>query len=135
MSILSAKNLTRHYQIKRGMFKPKGLVKALNGVSFELEAKQTLAVVGESGCGKSTLARQLTLIEQPTSGQLLIEGIDVAAMNAGERKALHSKVQMVFQNPYASLNPRKKIHTILDEPLKINSTKLCRLKLKSKIKM
>ncbi len=121
MIILSAKNLVRHYQIKRGLFKPKGLVKALNGVSFELAEKQTLAVVGESGCGKSTLARQLTLIEQPTSGQLIIEGVDVAPLAASERKALHSKVQMVFQNPYASLNPRKKISTILDEPLKINS--------------
>ena len=74
--VLEARELTRHYEISRGLFKPNALVRALNGVSFQLEAGKTLAVVGESGCGKSTLARALTLIEEPSSGSLQIAGQD-----------------------------------------------------------
>ncbi|HWV11272.1 MAG TPA: ATP-binding cassette domain-containing protein, partial [Pseudomonas sp.] len=76
--ILSARELTRHYSVSRGLFKPAANVQALNGVSFELHAGKTLAVVGESGCGKSTLARALTLIEEPSSGSLQIAGQEVA---------------------------------------------------------
>ena len=76
--LLDAKNLSRHYQVSRGVFKPPATVKALNGVSFSLAAGQTLAVVGESGCGKSTLARALTLIEKPTGGSLELDGTDAA---------------------------------------------------------
>ena len=83
------------------------LVKALDGVSFSLEAGRTLAVVGESGCGKSTLARLVTLIEPPTAGALLIDGEDVATADRGRRRRLRQDVQMVFQNPYGSLNPRQ----------------------------
>ncbi|WP_137939760.1 peptide ABC transporter ATP-binding protein [Chitinivorax sp. B] len=119
--ILIAKELSRHYQVSRGFMKGQATVRALNNVSFELEPGKTLAVVGESGCGKSTLARQLTMIEQPTSGHLAIEGIDVASANKLTLKQMRSKVQMVFQNPYASLNPRKQIGSVLDEPLLINS--------------
>jgi dipeptide transport system ATP-binding protein len=117
MSVLVADNLTKHYRINRGLMRGHSLVKALNGVSFTLAAGETLAVVGESGCGKSTLARQLTLIEEPTSGKLIIDGKDTAGVVGEEKKKLHAKVQMVFQNPYASLNPRKKIKTTLAEPL------------------
>ncbi|MDT3718580.1 peptide ABC transporter ATP-binding protein [Pseudomonas oryzihabitans] len=120
-SVLEARNLTRHYQLSRGLFKDSATVKALNGVSFDLQAGRTLAVVGESGCGKSTLARALTLIEQPTAGSLLIGGQDVAQADAARRKALRREVQMVFQNPYASLNPRRKIGDQLAEPLQINT--------------
>lgn len=77
--VLTARDLTRHYEVSRGLFKGHALVRALNGVSFELEAGKTLAVVGESGCGKSTLARALTLIEEPSSGSLKIAGQEVAA--------------------------------------------------------
>jgi dipeptide transport system ATP-binding protein len=97
-------------------------VRAIDGVSFTLEAKRTLAVVGESGCGKSTLARQLVLIERPTRGTLAIEGTDVAHADGTTLAALRPRVQMVFQNPYASLNPRWTIHATLDEPLKLNTT-------------
>jgi dipeptide transport system ATP-binding protein len=117
MSVLVADSLTKHYRIKRGLFRGHSVVKALNGVSFSLAPGETLAVVGESGCGKSTLARQLTLIEEPTSGTLIIDGKDTIGVTGDEKKKLHAKVQMVFQNPYASLNPRKKINTILAEPL------------------
>lgn len=107
--VLTARELTRHYEVSRGLFKGHALVRALNGVSFELEAGKTLAVVGESGCGKSTLARALTLIEEPSSGSLKIAGQEVAGANKAERKQLRKDVQMVFQSPYASLNPRQKI--------------------------
>ena len=120
-SVLSARDLTRHYEVSRGLFKPRATVRALNGVSFELKAGETLAVVGESGCGKSTLARALTLIEEPTSGSLQIAGHDVTQADRAQRKLLRRDVQMVFQNPYASLNPRRKIGDQLAEPLAINS--------------
>lgn len=121
-SVLSARELTRHYEISRGLFKPAATVRALNGVSFELQPGETLAVVGESGCGKSTLARALTLIEEPTSGSLQIAGQEVAGAGKAARKQLCKDVQMVFQNPYASLNPRQKIGDQLGEPLLINTS-------------
>lgn len=120
-NVLQARDLTRHYEVSQGFLKGHATVKALNGVSFDLAAGRTLAVVGESGCGKSTLARQLTLIEPPTSGSLLLDGVDAARASAPELKAMRTKVQMVFQNPYASLNPRQKIGTQLAEPLQINT--------------
>ena len=120
-AVLTARDLTRHYAISRGLFKPNALVRALNGVSFELQAGQTLAVVGESGCGKSTLARALTLIEEPSSGSLQIAGQEVTGADKAQRKQLRRDVQMVFQNPYASLNPRQKIGDQLGEPLLINT--------------
>ena len=120
--VLSARELTRHYEVSRGLFKGHALVRALNGVSFELEAGKTLAVVGESGCGKSTLARALTLIEDPSSGSLQIAGHEVKGASKEQRKQLRRDVQMVFQSPYASLNPRQKIGDQLAEPLLINTS-------------
>ena len=119
-TVLVADKLTRHYSVKRSMF-AQGTVKALNGVSFSLQRGKTLAVVGESGCGKSTLARQLTMIEAPTSGRLLIDGEDVADANRAKIADLRQRVQMVFQNPFASLNPRKTVEQTLGEPLAINT--------------
>lgn len=120
-TVLQAHELTRHYSVSRGLFKPAATVQALNGVSFALEAGRTLAVVGESGCGKSTLARALTLIEEPSAGSLQIAGREVAGASKAERKQLRRDVQMVFQNPYASLNPRQKVGDQLAEPLLINT--------------
>ena len=124
--VLEAQALTRHYAVSTGFLKPKGLVRALDGVSFTLVAGRTLAVVGESGCGKSTLARQLTMIEPATSGALLLENsesklADVIYADATLRKQLRRQVQMVFQNPFSSLNPRKKVGHALEEPLAINT--------------
>ena len=119
--VLSVRDLTRHYQVSRGFLKEKATVKALNGISFELKSGKTLAVVGESGSGKSTLARQLTLIEEPSSGHLILDGTDASKLKQHEIQALRSKVQMVFQNPYGSLNPRRKIGDQLAEPLIINT--------------
>ena len=119
--LLEADKLSRHYAVRRGMFKPPAVVKALNGVSFTLRAGESLAVVGESGCGKSTLARALTLIEKPSGGALRIDGKDVADASRNDLRTLRQSVQMVFQNPYASLNPRKRIEQMLEEPLRLNT--------------
>ncbi len=119
--LLEARDVAKHYVVSRGFMRPKGLVRALDGVTFAVEQGRTLAVVGESGCGKSTLARQVTMIERPTSGTLLLDGQDVAKADAATRKRLRPVVQMIFQNPYASLNPRKKVGTLLEEPLVINT--------------
>ncbi len=119
--ILEARDLRRNYEAKRGFFGATATVKALAGVSFRLDAGKTLAIVGESGSGKSTLARLLTLIEEPTAGQLLIDGKDVAHADAATRKQLRREVQIVFQNPYGSLNPRQTIGAILEEPLLVNT--------------
>lgn len=120
-AVLEARDLTRYYPVGGGLGKEKKVVKALNGVSFELQAGKTLAVVGESGCGKSTLARQLTLIETPTSGSLAINGTETAKLGSGRLKAMRTEIQMVFQNPYASLNPRQTIAFQLTEPLAIHT--------------
>jgi dipeptide transport system ATP-binding protein len=116
--LLQADDLTREYRVRRGPFKPAGVVKALAGVSFSLRAGRTLAVVGESGCGKSTLARVLTMIEPPTAGRLVIDGADVAHADGATRRALRPRVQIVFQNPFGSLNPRQTIGAALEEPLR-----------------
>ncbi|MEX2199766.1 MAG: dipeptide ABC transporter ATP-binding protein [Dongiaceae bacterium] len=120
-TLLEARDLARHYAVRSGWFTRARTLKAVEGASFTLEPGRTLAVVGESGCGKSTLARLVTMIEPPTHGSLLIDGIDVADGNRETRRKLRPVVQMVFQNPYASLNPRKKVGTILEEPLAINT--------------
>ncbi len=117
--LIEARDLARHYVVSRGFLRGHSTVRALDGVSFTLAAGRTLAVVGESGCGKSTLARQVTMIETPSAGTLAIDGHDVAGASAATRRRLRPLVQMVFQNPYASLNPRRKVGALLEEPLLI----------------
>ena len=119
--LLEAVDLARYYPVARGWFRGGGTVKALDGVSFQLYSHQTLAVVGESGCGKSTLARLLTLIEPPSSGSLYLLGHDLSRATSRERRAIQRQVQIIFQNPFSSLNPRKKVGTILQEPLVVNT--------------
>ena len=121
-TVLVADNLCKHYAVSAGVFKPPVMLKALNGASFSLKKRQTLAVVGESGCGKSTLARLVTMIEEPTSGSLKINDQEIAGAEAITLRALRSRVQIVFQNPYGSLNPRQKTGLALEEPLQMNSS-------------
>ena len=116
--VLEARNLSRFYEVGGGLFRRPGVVKALQDASFRLEAGKTLAIVGESGCGKSTLARVVTMIEEPTAGELLING---KKAEAGSRE-MRQTIQIVFQNPYGSLNPRHRVGAILEEPLKLNTT-------------
>ncbi|MCT8248965.1 dipeptide ABC transporter ATP-binding subunit DppF [Proteus faecis] len=120
--LLKAVNLAKYYSVKSGLFSKERTVKALDGVSFELERGKTLAVVGESGCGKSTLGRLLTMIEVPTSGELSYRGQNLLIKDKSAEKLRRQKIQIVFQNPYGSLNPRKKVGQILEEPLLINTT-------------
>ncbi|MER2163649.1 MAG: peptide ABC transporter ATP-binding protein [Psychrobacter alimentarius] len=130
--VLKADNLRKHYPVSQGLGKAKAYVKALNGISFELRAGKTLAVVGESGCGKSTLARQLTLIEQPSDGELFINDEGTTGYSRKVLKDLRTEIQMVFQNPYGSLNPRHTIGYQLTEPLDIH-TKLSKEDKRDKI--
>lgn len=119
--VVVARDLRQVYKISRGFLRAADQLQAVSGVSFTLQAGKTLAVVGESGCGKSTLARMVSLIETPTAGELRLNGVDVVKASATERHALRRAVQLVFQNPYGSLNPRKKIGAILEAPLEINT--------------
>jgi dipeptide transport system ATP-binding protein len=119
--IIIAKDLVQTYPVRRGLFREPAQLQAVSKISFSVEAGKTLAVVGESGCGKSTLARMATLIEAPTSGELTLDGVDAVNPPALETRRLRRTVQMVFQNPYGSLNPRKRVGSILEEPLLINT--------------
>jgi dipeptide transport system ATP-binding protein len=119
--VIEARDVHRTYEVSRGLFAPPGEVKAVAGVSLALEAGKTLAVVGESGSGKSTLARLLTLIEPPSAGSIFIDGVDVTNAAGAQLRALRTKVQMVFQNPYGSLNPRQTVGATLEEPLLVNT--------------
>jgi len=120
--VLRGRGLKQHYEVAQGFMKPKGMVKAVDGIDFSVAAGKTLAVVGESGCGKSTLARQLTMIETPTEGSIHFNGKDLLKLSGAEKKEARQLIQIIFQNPYGSLNPRKKVGQILEEPLAINST-------------
>ncbi len=120
-TIIEARNLSRFYEVRRGLFAEPATVRALSEASFRVTQGTTLAVVGESGCGKSTLARLLTMIEPPSGGELVIDGKKLGATGHADLKALRKTVQIVFQDPYGSLNPRQKIGAILEEPLKINT--------------
>ncbi len=119
--VLTATGLKRTYEVSRGPFSPPATLKALDGASFTLARGKTLAVVGESGCGKSTLARLVAMIEKPTEGSLVITGEEVTTASAETLRKLRPTVQIVFQNPYGSLNPRQRIGSTLEEPLLVNT--------------
>ncbi|WP_224705061.1 dipeptide ABC transporter ATP-binding protein [Devosia aquimaris] len=117
--VLEVRNLKRDYTSSGGLFRAPKVVHAVKGVNFSLAQGKTLAVVGESGCGKSTLARMITLIDAPTAGEILIDGQAVDSHHVTHE--MRQKVQIVFQNPYGSLNPRQKIGDVLSEPLLLNT--------------
>ncbi len=120
--ILQAENLVKHYPIKAGVLRRTvGHVKALDGVSFELYKGETLGIVGESGCGKSTLGRMLLRLEEPTSGKLTFDGVDVYSQKGAAMRRLRRDIQIVFQDPYTSLNPRKTVGDIVGEPFEIHT--------------
>ena len=119
--VLETRHIVRDYKIGRTLFGAGRVIHAVKDASLTVEKGKTLAIVGESGSGKSTLARILTLVDPPTAGELLIEGEPVDIAVQGVSKQLRRKVQMVFQNPYGSLNPRQRIGDVLSEPLVINT--------------
>jgi oligopeptide transport system ATP-binding protein len=120
--VLKAENLVKHYPIKAGVLRRTvGHVKAVDGVSFELYKGETLGIVGESGCGKSTLGRMLIRLEEPTAGKLTFDGVDMYSQKGGDMRRLRRDIQIVFQDPYTSLNPRKTVGDIVGEPFEIHT--------------
>jgi oligopeptide transport system ATP-binding protein len=120
--VLKAENLVKHYPIKAGVLRRTvGHVKALDGVSFELYKGETLGIVGESGCGKSTLGRMLMRLEEPTDGKLIFDGVDVYSQKGSAMRKLRRDIQIVFQDPYTSLNPRMTVGDIVGEPFEIHT--------------
>ncbi|MDH6575481.1 dipeptide ABC transporter ATP-binding protein [Kitasatospora sp. MAP5-34] len=120
--ILEVKDLVKHYPLSQGVLfrKQTGAVKAVDGVSFALGKGETLGIVGESGCGKSTLAKVLMNLERATSGQVLYKGEDISRLSGAALKAVRRNIQMVFQDPYTSLNPRMTVGDIIGEPYEIH---------------
>jgi oligopeptide/dipeptide ABC transporter ATP-binding protein len=123
MILLEAAGLSKHFQTKRGVFGGnRGVVRAVDGISFTIERGQTLGVVGESGCGKTTTAKLVLGLEEPTAGTIRFEGRDLRQLDAAGRRHYRKSVQAVFQDPYASLNPRMRVGAIIAEPLVTNET-------------
>ncbi|GAA2131191.1 dipeptide ABC transporter ATP-binding protein [Kitasatospora kazusensis] len=120
--ILEVKDLVKHYPLSQGVLfrKQVGAVRAVDGVSFTLGKGETLGIVGESGCGKSTLAKVLMNLERATSGQVLYKGEDISKLSGAALKAVRRNIQMVFQDPYTSLNPRMTVGDIIGEPYEIH---------------
>ncbi|MEV6165263.1 dipeptide ABC transporter ATP-binding protein [Streptomyces sp. NPDC052052] len=120
--LLEVRDLVKHYPLTRGILirKQIGAVKAVDGVSFDLAAGETLGIVGESGCGKSTVARMLVHLERPTAGAIRYKGEDITTLSGRALKAVRRNIQMVFQDPYTSLNPRMTVGDIIGEPYEIH---------------
>jgi oligopeptide/dipeptide ABC transporter ATP-binding protein len=120
--LIEVNDLVKHFPIKRGVILQRqiGAVKAVDGISFDVEEGETFGIVGETGCGKSTTARLLCRLMDPTSGTIIFDGRDVAAQKGDALKALHRDMQMVFQDPYSSLNPRKSVGSIISDPFIIH---------------
>jgi oligopeptide transport system ATP-binding protein len=124
MSLLEIKNLKTHYPIRAGVLqRPIGWVRAVDGVSFAINEGETIGLVGESGCGKTTLGRTILRLIEPTAGEIWFDGHDITRLKSADAKPFRRKAQMIFQDPYGSLNPRMTVGTIIAEPLRIH--KLC----------
>ena len=119
MALLEVEDLKVYYPVKSGLFSPKRYLKAVDGVSFSLNEGETLSLVGESGCGKSTLGRALVQLEKPFSGRILIDGKNLRSLRGKALREARRDFQMIFQDPYGSLNPRLSIFSTLDEVLSL----------------
>src|SRR3990167_3007029 len=117
--LLDVKKLKKHFPITRGILFPKqvGAVKAVDGVDFFVRRGETLGMVGESGCGKSTTGRLILRLIEPTEGEIVFMGEDICKVNGKRMKELRREMQIIFQDPYASLNPRLTVREIVEEPL------------------
>ena len=120
-SLLEVKNLTKYFEIKaQNIREPAALLKAVDGVCFDVRRGEVLGIVGESGCGKSTLGKTILRLHEKTGGSVLFEGRDIYAFGRQELMDLRRNMQMVFQDPFSSLNPRKKVRTLIGQPLRIH---------------
>lgn len=132
--LMELRGVKMHYPVARAVpFGPRKTVKALDGVDLEIRQGETLGIIGESGCGKSTLARVLSGLEKPTEGQVLFEGQDINTLHGAERAQMRRNIQLIFQDPYASLNPRMTIEQILMEPFEIHPDAVPRFGRRAKI--
>ncbi len=121
-ALLQVRNLKKHFPIRKGVMRRiAGQVRAVDGVSFEVGAGETFGLVGESGCGKSTAGRSILRLIEPTAGQILFGGKDIRKLRKGQMRLMRREMQIVFQDPYASLNPRYTVRQILEEPMIIHS--------------
>ncbi len=122
--LLEIRNLTKHFPIRKKMFsrQPAGAVRAVDGVSLSIKRGETIGIVGESGCGKSTTGRAVLRLLEPTAGEIVFEGTDIRALNPEQLRKFRTNMQMVFQDPYASLDPRWTVRQILEEPLRTHET-------------
>jgi peptide/nickel transport system ATP-binding protein/oligopeptide transport system ATP-binding protein len=120
--LIEVRDLVKHFPIRKGIVFQKQIaaVQAVDGVSFDINEGETLGLVGESGCGKSTTARLITRLLEPTSGSIVYNGVDIAQANRRTLLPLRREMQMVFQDPYSSLNPRKTVGSIIGEPFEIH---------------
>jgi ABC-type oligopeptide transport system ATPase subunit len=132
MNLFEVTNLKKHYEVKKGLFAKPTTIKAVNGISFHVKKGEILSIVGESGCGKSTTAKLLMTIEEPTSGEIFFEGKDITKFSEKELQEYRKKVQIIFQDPYSSLNPRWNVGKIIAEPLQLN-TDLSAKEIKEKV--
>ncbi|NQX44913.1 dipeptide ABC transporter ATP-binding protein [Paenibacillus tritici] len=122
-TLLEVRNLKKHYPVRKGFFsKQVGAVKAVDGITLSVEQGETLAVVGESGCGKSTTGRAILRLIEPTEGEIIFGGTDVRSLNTEQLRRFRTDMQMVFQDPYASLDPRWTVQRILEEPLRTHGS-------------
>jgi oligopeptide transport system ATP-binding protein len=120
--LLEVKGLRMHFPVTEGMFTRRlvGEVKAVDGVDFIVRRGETLGLVGESGCGKTTTGRCVLRLERPTAGEIIYDGVDVAGLGRKDLRALRRRIQVIFQDPYSSLNPRMTVGDIIDEPMKVH---------------
>ena len=122
-ALLKVENLVKYFPIKRGIViqREVGAVHAVDNVSFEIKPGETLGLVGESGCGKSTTGRTILQLYKPTSGKVIFEGHDLVEMHGESLRKMRRRMQMIFQDPYASLNPRMTVEEIIGEPMIVHN--------------
>ncbi len=133
MALLEVRNLKKHFPIKKGIFsRTIGHVRAVDGVSFTLERGETLGLVGESGCGKTTVGRSILRLIEPTSGHVTFNGQDLLGLDLGELRQVRSSLQIIFQDPFSSLNPRMNIGQIIAEPIR-NHLKASKVEIRDRV--